>query len=68
VLSTKYGWKYEGIGWYSDDNKTVPIYRVFCPFITSGSHHFTAGKNEVKHLISVGWIDEKIGWYGVKEK
>ncbi len=68
VLSKKYGWKYEGIGWYSDDNKTVPIYRVFCPFITSGSHHFTVGKNEVKHLISVGWIDEKIGWYGVKEK
>ena len=22
----KVGWKYEGIGWYSDENKTIPLY------------------------------------------
>lgn len=25
------GWKYEGIGWYSDDDKGEKLYRLFNP-------------------------------------
>nr|WP_162156470.1 SpaA isopeptide-forming pilin-related protein [[Eubacterium] cellulosolvens] len=65
VLSSKYGWIYEGIGWYSDDNKTVPLYRRYCPFLKSGSHHYTSGCEEASHLLTVGWKDEGIAWYGL---
>ena len=66
VLSSKYGWIYEGIGWYSDDSKGVPLYRRYCPILKSGSHHYTTALNEAKHLVSVGWKDEGIAWYGLK--
>ncbi|MCR4653958.1 MAG: hypothetical protein K5744_09770 [Eubacterium sp.] len=32
----------------------------------SGSHHYTTGLTEAKHLVAVGWKDEGIAWYGVK--
>jgi hypothetical protein len=67
VLSKKYGWIYEGVGWYSDDSKSVPLYRRYCPFITTGSHHYTTGLSEAKHLVDVGWKDEGIAWYGVRK-
>ncbi|HJJ01170.1 MAG TPA: hypothetical protein OIM11_08555 [Coriobacteriaceae bacterium] len=66
------GWSYEGIGWYSDDAKGVPLYRQFNPNVdptapvnNSGSHNYTTSLDEHKHLVSIGWNDEGIGWYGV---
>ena len=58
------GWKYEGIGWYSDDAKTVPIYRVYNPNAKAGAHHFTMSKDEVASLVKAGWKDEGIAWFG----
>ena len=67
------GWRYEGIGWYSDDAKGVPLYRQFNPNVqpsaprnNSGSHNYTKDLAEHKKLISIGWIGEDIGWYGIK--
>lgn len=62
------GWSYEGIGWYSDDEKTVPVYRQYNPNATSGSHNYTTSKYENDSLVKNGWRAEGIGWYAVKEK
>ena len=62
----------EGIAWYSDDQKRVPLYRQFnpnvdptAPFNNSGSHNYTTSLEEHEHLISIGWRGEDIGWHGV---
>ena len=59
------GWNDEGIGWYSDDAKAVPLYRQYNPNAIAGSHNYTTSTVERDHLISVGWNDEGIGWYGM---
>ena len=62
------GWDFEGIGWYSDDNKGTPLYRLYNPNATGdkepGSHHYTKSKKERDSLVDIGWRDEGIGWYG----
>lgn len=67
------GWSDEGIGWYSDDAKGVPLYRQFNPNVqpsapqnNSGSHNYTTSKGENDKLVSLGWREEGIGWYGCK--
>lgn len=66
------GWSYEGIGWYSDDAKRVPLLRQFNPNVdpnastnNSGSHNYTTSEAERDSLVSIGWKDEGIGWYGM---
>ena len=65
-MLVKVGWKYEGIGWYSDDAKGVPLYRQYNPNAKAGSHNYTTNKAENDMLVRVGWKAEGIGWYGVK--
>ena len=60
------GWRYEGIGWYSDDAEGTPLYRQYNPYAKTGTHNYTASKEENDHLVSVGWREEGVGWYGVK--
>ena len=60
----KFGWTDEGIGWYSDDEKGVPLYREYNPNMPSCNHNYTANKKEHDYLVSHGWNDEGIGWYG----
>ncbi|HJI99930.1 MAG TPA: hypothetical protein OIM11_02065 [Coriobacteriaceae bacterium] len=31
-----------------------------------GKHHYTASEVERDHLVSIGWLYEDFGWYGVK--
>ena len=60
------GWNDEGIGWYSDESKAVPLYRLFNPYaLYAGAHHYTNSVLERDILVSIGWNDEGIGWYGV---
>lgn len=66
------GWSDEGTGWYSDDAQGVPLYRQFNPNVdpsaptnNSGSHNYTTSLDEHNMLVSIGWNDEGIGWYGV---
>lgn len=39
---------------------TNSMYRLYNP--NSGEHFYTKDSNEKKHLVSVGWHDEGIGW------
>jgi len=59
------GWTYEGIGWYSDDTKTKPVYREYNPNAYANNHNYTADTNEHKTLLSYGWKDEGIAWYAL---
>ena len=62
------GWNDEGIGWYSDEAETIPLYRVYNPnamgLYEAGAHHYTKEIEERNHLVSLGWHDENIGWFG----
>ncbi len=61
------GWEKEGIGWYSDPSWGVPIFRLYCPTLETGSHHYTTSLAERTALLASGaWHQEGIGWYGVK--
>ena len=62
------GWNDEGIGWYSDLNKTVPLYRLYNPNAVTGTHHYTKNYNEAEYLDEIGWNYEGISWYGVLPK
>lgn len=67
------GWRDEGVGWASpslgwEDPKTAtgyPIYRLYNPYSTTASHHYTANAAEANSLIRLGWRYEGIGWYGL---
>ena len=59
------GWSDEGIGWYSDDNQTVPLYRQYNPNAFANNHNYTTSLGENDWLVSLGWLAEGIGWYGV---
>ena len=56
----------EPTGWYSDDDKGVPLYRQYNPNAATGSHNYTANKKENDALVKMGWQEEGIGWYGRK--
>ncbi len=60
------GCKDEGIGWYSDDAQSLPIFRQYNPNAVAGAHNFTSSKGENDWLVSVCWKGEGVGWYGVK--
>lgn len=61
------GWRYEGIGWYSDTKKSVPLYRAYNPNAKAGSHNYTVSNNEQQILLRAGWRNEGIAWYGVNK-
>lgn len=58
------GWKYEGIGWYSDEAEGTPLYRQYNPYADTGTHNYTMSKAENDSLVSLGWRAEGIAWYG----
>jgi len=64
------GWNDEGIGWSAPNPQRfnavpiIPVYRLYNA--NGGEHHYTTSKNEHDVLISVGWRDEGIGWYSLK--
>ena len=39
--------------------------RLYNPNADCGSHHYTGSKEEMDYLVSLGWIYEGIGWYGM---
>ena len=60
------GWNYEGIGWYSDDARSVPLYRQYNPNAFANNHNYTTSYDENNYLVSLGWQAEGVGWYGVR--
>ena len=63
-MLTKAGWKLEGVAYYSDEKKGVPVYREYNP--NNGQHNYTTSLTEHKWLASLGWKAEGIAWYGLK--
>lgn len=58
------GWKDENIGFYMNDEKDTPIYRLFNPNEKrASSHHFTQSLAEVAFLVNLGWKNEGIAFY-----
>ncbi|EOT38062.1 hypothetical protein [Enterococcus columbae] len=64
----KIGWKQEGVAFYSlnkEHQDAQPIYRLYNPYAKNvGSHHFTTSSSERDYLITQGWKDEGIAFYG----
>ncbi len=64
----KEGWTYEQIEWYAPTQlKTVPVYRLYNPYVAGGDHHYTTSADERDYDIKAGWKDEGIAWYSVPE-
>ena len=61
------GWKKEGVAWHSDTAKSVPIYRLYNPYVQFATHHYTASWEEVTSLEELGWEYEGEAWYGLKD-
>lgn len=59
------GWNDEGVGWYSDPNESVPLFRVYNPNEYANNHHYTTSAAERDMLLSIGWQDEGVSWHGV---
>lgn len=60
------GWNDEGIGWYSSELLSTPLFRLYNPnALMAGAHHFTADEAERDYLTALGWRPEGIGWYGM---
>ena len=57
------GWQYEGVAFNSATVAEVPQYRLHNPNAKRGGYHFTGSEEERDWLISLGWIDQGIGWY-----
>ena len=59
------GWTYEGVAWRNPDGG-VKVYRLYNPYVTVGSHHYTIWKSEADDLVANGWILEDCPLRGIK--
>ena len=60
------GWNLEGIGFYSNENKKNPVYRLYNPNTTgAGAHHYTKDYTEVISLTLAGWQYEGEAWFSL---
>ena len=57
------GWTDEGVGWIAPESKTVPVYRLYNPYVDGGDHHYTRSASEALELVAADWSYEGIGWY-----
>ena len=65
VLSSKHGWKYEGIGWHAPTSGT-PVYRLYNPVLAN--HLYTTDTNEYKTLPQYGWKQEGVAFKALRAK
>ena len=64
VLTSKHGWKDEGVLFYGDDAKRVELQRLFMAGLGKGEHLHTADPNELEALTSKhGWKLEGVSFY-----
>ncbi len=48
-------------------NYSIPVYREYNPNAkAAGAHNYTISENENDVLVSLGWLDEGIGWWASK--
>lgn len=65
VLTSQYGWRSEGVAFYSPKTSSKPVYRVFNPGAGLGAHFVTGDGYEKNSLVSRGWKYEGIAWYAI---
>ncbi len=64
ILVSRFGWRDEGIGWYSGGD--TPVYRQYNPGLKVGQHNYTISKSENDILCTKhGWEAEGVGWYAL---
>ncbi|MGX2946252.1 hypothetical protein [Enterococcus alishanensis] len=57
------GWIQEGEAFYSDTDKTNPVYRSYNKNAKAGAHMYTTSIIEHNSLISIGWTNEEVSFY-----
>ena len=62
------GWVVQSTPFYSASSDQRPVYRLFNPYATFATHHFTLFKDERDNLKRLGWIVEGVAWYGNTQK
>lgn len=65
VLTSRYGWRSEGVAFYSPKTSSKPVYRVFNPGAGLGAHFVTGDGYEKNSLVSRGWKYEGIAWCAI---
>ena len=63
VLTTKNGWRNEGVAFYSQTKSTKAVYRLYNPAAGIGAHFTTMDAYEKNILASRGWKYEGRPWY-----
>ena len=61
------GWNGEGKAWDAPAIGTVPVYRLYNPWLTAGTHLYTTSWDEYEELYAMGWYQEGIAFYSVPE-
>ncbi len=57
------GWQREGIGFYGATNSTYPVYQLFNPYVTQGTHYWTTSISEYNNLIQqYSWEGNDVSW------
>ena len=68
------GWNDEGVGWFSSSvdgegiEGSVPLYRQYNPYATTGTHNYTTSEEENNALVRAGWEEEGTAWYGISDR
>ncbi|WP_219059155.1 5'-nucleotidase C-terminal domain-containing protein [Bifidobacterium miconis] len=62
ILTTRHGWRAEGIAWYQSDEGKAVVYRAYNP--KNGEHLYTTSKGEYDVITSAGrgWRAEGVAW------
>ncbi|MBV7391098.1 MULTISPECIES: hypothetical protein [Enterococcus] len=56
------GWKNDQIEYSGAGSNGLPVYRLYNPNSTTGTHHFTLNTIERRGLLKLGWIDEGVAF------
>lgn len=67
VLTSRNGWKSEGVAFYTPLKSSKPVYRVFNPAAGIGAHFVTGDKYEKDVLVHRNWKYEGIAWYAINK-
>ncbi len=62
------GWRDEGVAWYADDARTVPVYSLYKVINGVGRHYLTTDETQLSDLLRRGWLSEGTGWYALSAR
>ena len=43
----------------------MALLRQYNPYAVAGTHNYTTSQEENDNLVSLGWVAEGVGWYGL---